>query len=95
MTITELKARGIYPKTCLFIMIDDFRELLEDAGIPLDVSIEMDGIAYHSETDEDWTDDKINQTLGEFLGVKITSIHADDCDYPGIWIVYKDKEEGK
>ena len=31
------------------------------------------------------------EKLGEYFDVQITSIHIDDCDYVGVWIVYKEE----
>lgn len=88
MTNAELKALGISPKKCMFILVDDFNKLLKKADILAEASVELDGISYYNDG-EDWSDDEVNLALGKFLGIEITSIHADDCEYPGIWIAYR------
>ena len=83
-------------KHCMFIMVDDFNELLHDIGINVDVSPDLDGLTFYNINENestDWDEDKIMSKLSEFFDVQITSLHADDCDYPGIWIAYKEKEE--
>lgn len=34
-------------------------------------------------------EDKTIEALEKYFDIEITSIHSDDCDYVGIWIIYK------
>lgn len=78
-------------KKCIFFILESYERLLHFLGINVAVGVSIDGINYWSD-DEDWTDDEIKIELEKYFDVKITSIHADDCDLPGIWIVYKEEE---
>ena len=51
----------------------------------IEVYVSLDGISYYYENDEEID---INEALSRYYGVQVTSIHADDCEYAGIWIVY-------
>lgn len=76
-------------KTAIFTTLDEFRNLVyELCGENSDVDYDYDGISFG---DEDGNSEPVIEKLCEHYGVKeITSIHADDCDMVGIWIIYKE-----
>ena len=38
-------------------------------------------------------DNLFTRMLSKYFDVEVTSTHIDDCDYIGVWICYKEKEE--
>ena len=88
--------KNVLKKSCLYTNLETFesivREALQDWDNSVNVECAMDGISIYSD-DDNWSDEEICEKLTEYFGVeKVTSFHADDCNYPvGIWIVYKDK----
>ena len=80
--------KNVHPtqlKKCIFFIEDDFKELMKK----LNISIELNwyGDAFVGFTDAN----NAFETLANYFDVKeITSVHYDDYDYRGIWIVYKD-----
>ena len=64
-------------KTCIFLEYEDFDELLDTLFEgKIEASYEMDGISY----------DRI--ACYHDVG-KVTSIHADDSEFLGVWICYE------
>ena len=47
---------------------------------------------YNREFASVYIDPDSRKLLEKHLDCEITSIHSDDCDYPGVWVAYKDKE---
>ena len=41
------------------------------------------------ETETYWNED-ITETLSKYFDVTVTSVHADDSEYLGVWICYKE-----
>lgn len=79
-------------KTCILISYEEFKgiiyNLFEQDGATLYMELSMDGIYIGYDNDE-LPLETIHTKLAEYFEVdEITSFHADDCDYPGIWIVY-------
>lgn len=64
--------------------------LTEISNGEISASYCLDGIWYESDTITD-TDAFVRDKLSEYLGVNVTSVHLDDCDSIGVWIIYKDK----
>ena len=78
-------------KKCIFTDVEELQAILsaiyeED----IDVHISLDGLWYESKSDLDIGNDDVCQVLSEYYDVQVTSIHIDDCDYVGVWIVYKE-----
>ena len=84
-------------KTCIFMTFSEFEDFIDKlthGGVG--VMYELDGLSFNFYDDEDW-DATLEQNLdylyvliSDFFGVsEVTSIHADDEDELGIWIVYK------
>jgi len=68
-------------KTAIFMDFDAFRELVQKiTGYGGNVSYDGYGI-YVSENGM--------SALEKYFDVSITSVHADDCDFTGVWVVYK------
>ena len=80
-------------KTTLCFPYDEFERLLPQGVIP---HYDTDGLWFET-LKEDETDEAIYAYLEKELDVKISSVHIDDCDYVGVWIVLKgeDKKAGK
>lgn len=46
-------------------------------------------------TEDEVVDDcGLCDALSKHFDVRVTSVHIDDYDYVGVWIIYKDKEVG-
>ena len=78
-------------KKCIFVDVEELQAILsaiyeED----IIVHISLDGMWYEGETDLDIGDDDVCQELSKYYDVNVTSIHIDDCDYVGVWVVYKE-----
>ena len=78
-------------KKCIFMITEDFKEVFvnvfgeydEDTN-EVDVEFDYDGIYFCGISNED-----VYTKLSEYFDINITSIHIDDCDTIGVWIVYK------
>ena len=77
-------------KKAIFYTLDEFRELVyELCGEDADVDFDYDGLSF---SDGDGNYQGVTEALEEYFNVTITSIHADDCDYVGVWIIYREEE---
>lgn len=80
--------KNVHPtqlKKCIFFIEDEFKELMEKLNISIE--LDFDGNDFVEFTDEN----EAFETLANYFDVKeITSVHYDDYEYRGIWIVYKD-----
>ena len=74
--------------------IDDFAELVEKLTDGL-ATVEYEFGAYISDTDKAdeigvyWNED-MTVTLSKYFDVNVTSWHSDTCDYPMVFICYKE-----
>ena len=72
----------------------EFKQMVEDLTNGLKtVEYEFDGMFYSDtkkafDSDEFWNQD-VNETVGEYFGINVSSVHADDAEYVCDWIVYK------
>ena len=74
-------------KTAIFMEVDRFKHLLYDlTGGETD----DDFVGGTYITDGIYISDDALAKLQAYFDVNITSIHADDADTVGIWIVYRD-----
>lgn len=72
-------------KKCIFLIEDEFRGLADKLNIAIELDYE--GASFVEVTEQE----KAFAILSDYFGVKeITSIHCDDCELTGVWIVYKD-----
>lgn len=80
-------------KTALFFTSDEFERLLPQGVVP---HYDLDGLWFDN-LKENETDEDVYAYLEKELDVKISSVHIDDCDYVGVWLVLKgeDKKVGK
>ena len=82
-------------KKCIFLTPDEFEDVLHiiypDSEI--DVAYSMDGLTV--DVDEDCPDDEdFHKKLADYYDVaQVTSLHIDDCDCVGVWIVYKENAD--
>ena len=77
-------------KTCIFLTAEEFTGIVhETLGNDVIVEYTLEGLDIY--TDDNIVDvDELHEALQNHFGVQeITSIHMDDCDYVGVWIVYK------
>lgn len=79
---------------CIYKKYDDFKSIVEEStdGL-LTCSYDLDGlITIASEKAEDtgktWDGNLLN-VLSKYFDVEVTSYHADDDEYIGVWICYK------
>lgn len=81
-------------KKCIFFTLEDFEQTINEVfhtgGIIAEVS--YDGLTvYNGATGKTYDTPEIAERLCEYFGInEIESIHADDCEMPGIWITYND-----
>ena len=92
IAIPQIKnVNQIQLKKAIFMDEEEFQNLLNGFDIKADIG--YDGICFSDISGETFYDDEsLNEILSEHFGVKVTSIHADDCDCIGVWIVYKNQE---
>jgi glycerol-3-phosphate cytidylyltransferase-like family protein len=79
-------------KKCIFVDAEEFEAIIQAIfddieGIKVDYTFE--GLDIYGD-EEGVETDKLYERLGEYFDVEITSIHIDDCDYIGVWVVYKE-----
>lgn len=87
-TVKHVRANQL--KTCIFIEGSQFEQTVKAIlGNNVSVTYDYDGIAFHSDNDDELETAYIYDKLSEYYGVHITSIHIDDCDVVGVWICYK------
>lgn len=75
--------------------LGDYKELIHKlTGGLKNVEYKYDGIYYEdtekAEEAETYWNEYITETLSKYFDVTVTSIHADDCEYFGVWICYKE-----
>ena len=76
-------------KKCIFLTTDEFESIIKSLFGFADITYEMDGMTIYGHDDVINTD-LLHDRLAKYFDVeKITSIHIDDCDEIGVWIVYK------
>ncbi|MCR4693216.1 MAG: hypothetical protein K5664_04985 [Firmicutes bacterium] len=73
-------------KKCIFFLYDEFEEVIKDFGISTE--IDYDGIAF-AKGNEDINNEAVYAILSKHFDIDVTSVHCDDCDYIGVWVVYK------
>ena len=82
-------------KKCIFVNAEEFETIVQAIfddikGIKVDYTFE--GLDVYGD-EEGVANNDLYERLGEYFDVEITSIHIDDCDCIGVWVVYQDKEE--
>lgn len=80
-------------KKCIFLNQCDFQQILcevFDTNVYIHYSLE--GCWYEADNDLDISDNDICVELSKYFDVNVTSVHIDDCEDIGIWVVYKEEE---
>lgn len=78
-------------KKCIFKELDEFKQDVA-AFFGDDTTVEYygDGILIEANEEALYTEE-IHAGLAKYYDVKeVTSVHTDDCEIVGVWIVYKD-----
>jgi len=76
-------------KKCIFLTDDEFKSVFAERFSKYeDVDVEID--AYEGIYFCGISNEEVYKNLSEYFDVEITSIHIDDCEYTGVWIVYKE-----
>lgn len=83
-------------KTSMFMTFDDYRDLISELSdglkeVAWDTS---DGLYYEDsqkaiDTDNYLEELNVEKMLSEYFDTEVTSVHCDDCEFVGVWIVYK------
>lgn len=80
-------------KKAIFMEFIDFNELVLSLTDGLHQAEFEFGLFYSptdkAEEEENYFKGDIDTLLSEYFDVNVTSVHADDKDITGIWIVYK------
>lgn len=85
-----MKVRKNQLKSCIFLTKDELEEIIRnETGRKVIVHIELDGMWYEEQGDEYFEDSYYTEILEKHFEVEINSIHIDDCDVVGIWLVIK------
>ncbi len=70
-------------KQCIILTTKELEEILAPHNIT--VEYDYDGVWFSS--------DKAKEVLGEHFGVKISTVHIDDCDVAGVWLCLDSAEQ--
>lgn len=76
-------------KKCQMYTLQEFEEFIEyisDGKVT--VSADLEGLTF-MEGDDICDLGEIHEMIGNFLELEVTSIHIDDADVTGVWVVYK------
>lgn len=87
--------RDVEKKNCILKTLSGFeKDLTKAFNTDVTVETDWDGLTINFADDsqfKDWKTEDYNRVIAEYYGVsEVTSIHIDDCDEVGVWIVYKD-----
>lgn len=80
-------------RKCIFMELDEYKDLIDRVTDGLKaVEYEL-GLFYmyteKAENTNTYWNEHIEETLSKYFDITVTSIHADDYDDVGVWIVYK------
>lgn len=96
----EIKMKNVREnqlKKCIFMELDEFTNLIEEITDGLQTVEYEDGIymtaTQKAEDTDTWWNEDILESLSKYFDVEVTSFHSDSCEYVGVWICYKEKEE--
>ena len=79
-------------KTCVFLEEAEFNGIIKKIfGNKAYVIYDDDGFVVQVNGDDDCINSEtLNKELANYFDVaKVTSVHLDDCEYRGIWEVYR------
>ena len=79
-------------KKCIFLTQTEMEQILtETLQKTVTVNVSLYGLEPCTEdNDEDIDDCYLCNVLSGYFDVNVTSIHIDDCEYVGVWVVYKE-----
>lgn len=79
---------------CIYMTIDDYKKIIKEIfGSDSDVWYDMDGIWYDIKDTGKGLD--VLSELSKYFDCEVTSAHADDCDFVGVWIAYNNPDSMK
>lgn len=82
-----------WKKKVLYLTADEFDDIcVKLYGPSVATHYDMDGLWIEAgeESNVFDHDPPLNEDLSKYFGLKVTSVHIDDCDYVGVWIVYEE-----
>jgi hypothetical protein len=79
-----------HKKSCFFFEQEEFEEILERGGFVAEFDLE--GILFSKKEGGCCSSSDVYDFLSEHFDVDVTSVHIDDCEYLGIWVVYKEND---
>ena len=79
-------------KTCIFLEVEEFESILHRLfGKDIETDYSLDGLYIGYENGDDLDTEELHDLLAKYFDVAtVTSIHIDDADTTGVWIVYKE-----
>jgi hypothetical protein len=82
-------------KNTVYLNADEFEDIVNSIYPSTRVHFCNDGIWYDRENNlPDFEDDALFEALAAYFGVaRVASIHIDDCDYVGVWVVIEENDE--
>ena len=78
-------------KKCIFLEAEEFNSIIRQAfGNNVNIEYSLEGVGIYTD-DSEISFEEIAEALESYFDVyEVTSFHIDDCDYVGVWVVYKD-----
>ena len=71
--------------------LDEFEQIVRTVMPGTNVHCSLDGLSYSNPDMLDVDEDELRTKLANYFDIaEISSIHADDCETPGIWLVYNE-----
>ena len=82
-------------KNTVYLNADEFEDIVNSIYPSTRVHFCNDGIWYDREDNlPEFEDDALFEALAAYFGVaRVASIHIDDCDYVGVWVVIEENDE--
>lgn len=83
-------------KKCIVLTCEEFADVIHDATNGLMYAkVDEDGEFDLRDSNDaydknEYIDDDVYKILSDYYNVEVESIHSDYCEYPMIWICYKD-----
>lgn len=86
--------REAQKKTCIFLEIEEFNSIIHRLfGDNIETDFSLDGVYVGYENGDNLDTQEMHNKLAEYFDVAtVTSIHIDDADVTGVWVVYKDEK---
>ena len=91
MNINKFPQYNISKKSCLLMPFEDFDSLLDGLNPHIKVEIDLDGLHYiNYDEDRVVEEDEICDLLSDAFETRVSSVHIDDYDWTGVWVVYSE-----